>query len=60
MQRVIMKSEIHRATMRRATLDFGGSCGSAPALMRAANIDFAPTIVCVAAGNRVGEQAAIA
>jgi len=60
MQRVIMKSEIHRATVRRAALDFDGSCGIAPALMRAADTDFTPTIVCVDAANRVGEQAAIA
>jgi aspartate 1-decarboxylase len=60
MQRVIMKSEIHRATMGRAALDFDGSCGVAPALMRAADIDFLPTIPYVDAAIRVREQAAIA
>ena len=38
MQRVIMKSKIHRATVTRATLDFEGSCGIAPELMRAADM----------------------
>jgi len=38
MQRVIMKSKIHRATVTRAALDFEGSCGIAPELMRAADI----------------------
>ena len=59
MQRVIMKSEIHRATMGGAALDFDGSCGVAPALMRA-GIDCTLTSVCVDAANRVREQAAIA
>ncbi len=59
MQRVIMKSEIHRATMGGAALDFDGSCGVAPALMRAAGIDCTPASVCVDA-IRVREQAAIA
>jgi aspartate 1-decarboxylase len=60
MQRVIMKSEIHRATMGGAALDFDGSCGVAPALMRAANIDSTRSIMCADAGSRVAEQAAIA
>ncbi|MGA7988242.1 MAG: aspartate 1-decarboxylase [Candidatus Dormiibacterota bacterium] len=38
MQRVIMKSKIHRATVTRATLDFEGSCGIAPELMRASDM----------------------
>ena len=38
MQRVIMKSKIHRATVTRADLDYEGSCGIAPELMRAADI----------------------
>jgi aspartate 1-decarboxylase len=38
MQRVIMKSKIHRATVTRADLDYVGSCGIAPELMRAADI----------------------
>jgi aspartate 1-decarboxylase len=38
MQRVIMKSKIHRATVTRADLDFAGSCGIAPDLLRAADI----------------------
>ena len=58
MQRVIMKSEIHRATMGEAALDFDGSCGVAPALMRAAA--FTPSTMCVDAADRVREQAAIA
>jgi aspartate 1-decarboxylase len=38
MQRVIMKSKIHRVTVTRATIDFEGSCGIAPELMRAADM----------------------
>src|ERR1700730_18854129 len=38
MQRVIMKSKIHRATVTRAALDYEGSCGIAPELMRAADM----------------------
>jgi aspartate 1-decarboxylase len=38
MQRVIMKSKIHRATVTRAAVDFEGSCGIAPELMRAADM----------------------
>ena len=38
MQRVIMKSKIHRATVTRAAVDFEGSCGIAPELMHAADI----------------------
>ncbi len=38
MQRVIMKSKIHRATVTRADLDYVGSCGVAPELMRAADM----------------------
>jgi aspartate 1-decarboxylase len=38
MQRVIMKSKIHRATVTRAALDYEGSCGIAPDLMRAADM----------------------
>jgi aspartate 1-decarboxylase len=53
MQRVIMKSEIHRATVARAVIDFEG-------LDQRALRDFTPTTVCVDAGNRVREQAAIA
>jgi aspartate 1-decarboxylase len=67
MQRVIMKSKIHRATVTRADLDYEGSCGIAPELMRAsAHVDesemrdFASTIVHVDVQNRIREQAAIA
>ena len=60
MQRVIMKSKIHRATVMRSVVDFDGSCGIAPALSRAANVAFTPSIVCVDAADRVAEQAAIA
>ena len=52
MQRVIMKSRIHRATVTRALIDFEGSCGTTR--------DFSPTIVRVDANNRIREQAAIA
>lgn len=38
MQRVIMKSKIHRATVTRAAVDFEGSCGIGPELMRAADM----------------------
>jgi aspartate 1-decarboxylase len=38
MQRVIMKSKIHRATVTRAAVDYIGSCGIAPELMHAADI----------------------
>jgi aspartate 1-decarboxylase len=38
MQRVIMKSKIHRATVTRAVVDFEGSCGIAPELMHAADM----------------------
>lgn len=38
MQRVIMKSKIHRATVTRASVDFEGSCGIAPELMHAADM----------------------
>ena len=61
MQRVIMKSEIHDATMGGAALDFDGSCAIAPSSMRAADIVCTPTIMCVdEAANRVGDRAAIA
>ncbi|MHB8490490.1 MAG: aspartate 1-decarboxylase [Candidatus Dormibacteria bacterium] len=52
MQRVIMKSKIHRATVTRVLIDFEGSC--------ATTRDSAPTIVRVDADNRIREQAAIA
>lgn len=38
MQRVLMKSKIHRATVTRADLHYEGSCGIDPALMRLADI----------------------
>ena len=60
MQRVIMKSKIHRATVTRVVVDFVGSCGIAPELMRAGAF-------CAPSGDRAGgrhnrirEQAAIA
>ncbi len=55
MQRVIMRSEKHRATG-----DFERPYGSAFALLRDADMDVAPRIVRVDAGNRVREQAATA
>ena len=61
MQRVIMTSEIHRATMGGAALDFDGSCAIAPSSMRAADIVVAPRTVCIDdTANRVGDRAAIA
>src|SRR5437588_2150457 len=38
MQRVLMKSKIHRATVTRADPDYEGSCGIDPVLLRAADI----------------------
>jgi aspartate 1-decarboxylase len=38
MQRVILKSKIHRATVTRADVDYEGSCGIGPELLRAADI----------------------
>ena len=38
MQRVILKSKIHRATVTRAELDYEGSCAIGIELMRAADI----------------------
>ena len=38
MQRVIMKSKIHRATVTRANVDFEGSCGIAAELLRASDM----------------------
>jgi hypothetical protein len=52
MQRVIMKSRVHHATMKRAAVDFEGSCAMPG--------DSAPVIVCVDEHTRIGEQAAIA
>jgi aspartate 1-decarboxylase len=46
MQRVIMKSKIHRATVTRADLGFEGSCAIAPDWIHA--------------GNGAHEQAAVA
>ncbi|MFZ0129820.1 MAG: aspartate 1-decarboxylase [Candidatus Dormiibacterota bacterium] len=62
MQRVIMKSKIHRATVTRAAVDYIGSCGVAPELMHAGALcgDCTPAIVHADATNRIREQAAIA
>ena len=60
MQRVIMKSEIHRATMGGAALDFDGSCAIAPALTHAADVAALRRSHVLDAANRVREQAAIA
>jgi aspartate 1-decarboxylase len=58
-QRVIMRSKIHRATMMQAVVDFQGSCGIAPEFMRAT--DLAPgEMVRADADNRLRVQAAIA
>ncbi|TMD06370.1 MAG: aspartate 1-decarboxylase [Chloroflexi bacterium] len=38
MQRTVMKSKIHRATVTRADLHYEGSCSIDPELMRAADI----------------------
>ncbi len=53
MQRVIMKSEIHRASVTRAVIDFEGMDERELRL-------FTPTIARGGAGNGVREQAAIA
>jgi aspartate 1-decarboxylase len=37
-QRIVMKSKIHRATVTRADLHYEGSCSVDPELMRLANI----------------------
>jgi len=37
-QRIVMKSKIHRATVTRADLHYEGSCSIDPALMRLADI----------------------
>jgi len=58
-QRVIMRSNFHRATMTRAVVGFQGSRGSAPGFMRAN--DFASAGLARAdAQNRLHVQAAIA
>jgi len=51
MQRVIMKSKIHRATVTRAAIDFEGSCGIAPELMRAADMVAGEQVYVVNATN---------
>jgi aspartate 1-decarboxylase len=38
MQRILMKSKIHRATVTRADLDYEGSLSLGPELLRAADI----------------------
>ncbi len=38
MQRILMKSKIHRATVTRADLDYEGSVSLSPDLLRAANM----------------------
>lgn len=38
MQRILMRSKIHRATVTRTDLDYEGSCSLGPELMRAADI----------------------
>ena len=38
MQRIVLKSKIHRATVTRADLDYEGSCAVGPELLRAADI----------------------
>ena len=59
MQRVIMRSNFHRATMTRAVVGFQGSRGSAPGFMRAN--DFASAgLAGEDAENRLHVQAAIA
>jgi aspartate 1-decarboxylase len=58
-QRVIMRSKIHRATMMRAVVDFQGSYATAPEFMRAT--DLAPgEMVRADEDNRLRVQAAIA
>jgi aspartate 1-decarboxylase len=38
MQRVVLRSKIHRATVTDADLDYQGACSLDPALMRAADL----------------------
>lgn len=38
MQRTVLKSKIHRATVTRADLDYEGSCSIGPELLEAADI----------------------
>lgn len=38
MQRIVLKSKIHRATVTRADLDYEGSCSIGSELLRAADI----------------------
>jgi len=38
MQRVVLRAEVHRATVTGADLDHEGSCSLDPELMRAADI----------------------
>jgi aspartate 1-decarboxylase len=38
MQRILMRSKIHRATVTRTDLDYEGSCSIGPELLRAADI----------------------
>ncbi len=59
MQRVIMKSENHRATMTRASVDFEGSWVSARLSNRALR-DWTSAVLPVDANNTVVGQAAIA
>jgi aspartate 1-decarboxylase len=59
MQRVIMKSENHRATMTRALVDFEGTCVSAHMSNRALR-DCTSAALPVDANTVVVEQAAIA
>jgi aspartate 1-decarboxylase len=53
MQRVIMKSEIHRASVTRAVIDFEG-------MDERELRHLTPAVARVDAGNRAREQAAIA
>ena len=59
MQRVIMKSRVHRATGKRLALDFEATCSIAPESMRATGV-VPREIVRVVATNHVAERAAIA
>src|SRR5579864_8302838 len=51
MQRILMKSKIHRATVTRADLDYEGSLSIAPELMRAADISVGEQVHVVNVSN---------
>lgn len=59
MQRVIMRSNFHRATMTRPVIDFQGSRGIAPGFLRASDLA-SGEMVGMDAENHLYVQAALA